>query len=105
MNQKWELIYGVFKSSVKHSEICIKKCNTAIILISHQERILSLADQIIVLAGGRIKEVTSKEKIMADISADTSDCMCGEHCGKGVDKYFRNRGGLGCADCCRMRYP
>lgn len=61
-----------------------KKYNTTIILISHQERILSLADQIIVLAEGRIKEVTSKEKILSDVSVDYNDCKCGGDCGKGV---------------------
>jgi len=66
-----------------------QKYDTTIILISHQERILSLADQIIVLAEGRIKEVTSKEKIMADISADSSDCMCGDDCGKGVNRNVK----------------
>lgn len=63
-----------------------EKYDTTIIIISHQERILSLADQIIVLAEGRIKEVTSKEKIMADIAADSNGCMCGQDCGKGVDR-------------------
>jgi len=63
-----------------------QKNDTTIILISHQERILSLADKIIVIADGKIKEVASKDKIMADISTITDDCMCGEDCGKGVDK-------------------
>ncbi|HZK57177.1 MAG TPA: ATP-binding cassette domain-containing protein [Clostridia bacterium] len=60
--------------------------DTTIIIISHQERILNLADQVILLADGKIKEVTSKEKIMADITANTRDCMCGQDCGKGANR-------------------
>jgi Fe-S cluster assembly ATP-binding protein len=60
--------------------------DTTIIIISHQERILRLADQIILLADGKIKEVTDGEKIMADIAANTRDCMCGQDCRKGVNR-------------------
>ena len=60
--------------------------DTTIIIISHQERILYLADQVILLADGEIKEVTNKEKIIADIEASTKDCMCGQDCGKGVNR-------------------
>ena len=60
--------------------------DTTIIIISHQERILSLADQIILLADGKIKEITNKEKIMADITENTRDCMCGRDCGKGANR-------------------
>lgn len=63
-----------------------EKYDTTIIIISHQERILNLADQIIVFADGRIQEITSKEKIMADIATDSRDCMCGQDCGRGVDR-------------------
>ncbi|MFW5647756.1 MAG: ABC transporter ATP-binding protein [Candidatus Alkaliphilus sp. MAG34] len=60
--------------------------DTTIIIISHQERILNLADQVILLADGKIKEITSKEKIMADITADTRDCMCGQDCRRGANR-------------------
>lgn len=60
--------------------------DTTIIIISHQERILNLADQVILLADGKIKEITSKEKIMADITANTRDCMCGQDCRRGANR-------------------
>ncbi|HBT16928.1 MAG TPA: ABC transporter ATP-binding protein [Firmicutes bacterium] len=63
-----------------------EKYDTTIIIISHQERILSLADEVMVLADGRIKEVTSKERIMAEIAAGAGDCRCGQDCGKGVGR-------------------
>ena len=63
-----------------------EESDTTIIIISHQERILNLADQIIVLADGRIKEVSSKEKIMTEIAASTKDCMYGKDCMKGANR-------------------
>ncbi|MCR4436047.1 MAG: ATP-binding cassette domain-containing protein [Clostridiales bacterium] len=57
--------------------------NTTIVIISHQERILELADEVIVISGGKIEEVTTKQKILAEIT-HTSDCSCGTDCGKGV---------------------
>jgi Fe-S cluster assembly ATP-binding protein len=61
------------------------KYDTTIIIISHQERILNLADEVIVLADGKVKEVTSKEKFFADMERDGLDCACGLDCVKGVD--------------------
>lgn len=60
--------------------------DTTIIIISHQERILNLADQVIVLADGKIKEVTGKEKIMSEIAANTKDCMYGVDCARGTNR-------------------
>ena len=60
--------------------------DTTIIIISHQERILNLADQVIVIADGKIKEVTAKEKIMSDIAASYRDCMHGIDCVRGVNR-------------------
>ena len=41
--------------------------NSSIIIISHQERILSIADEIIVLADGQIKNRGAAEKILPEI--------------------------------------
>lgn len=60
--------------------------DTTIIIISHQERILNLADQVIVLADGKIKDVTAKEKIMAEIGLSAKDCMYGRDCAKGANR-------------------
>ena len=45
--------------------------DTTIIIISHQERILSLADDIILIADGTVKEEGNKEKIWPFIMDDT----------------------------------
>ena len=41
--------------------------NRTILVISHQERILNIADEIIVLADGKILKQGSKEEILPDI--------------------------------------
>lgn len=44
-----------------------QKYNTTIVIISHQERILKLADQVILVANGEIGEITSQEKVLDEI--------------------------------------
>lgn len=60
------------------------KYQTTIVIISHQERILKLADEVIVVSGGEVTEITSKEKILAEIVRRDMDCMCSKTCEKGV---------------------
>ena len=66
----WSFKYltGVFK------EIGTKSKGTTII-ISHQERILSIADQIILLESGTIKEIGNKDTMLNSILA--KDCLMG----------------------------
>lgn len=71
-----------FKKLVETFENLNKNRETTIIIISHQERILNLADEVIVLADGQIKEITSKENILAQIIKNDS-CNCGKTCEKG----------------------
>ena len=46
--------------------------NSSFLIISHQERILNIADEIIVLSNGRIEQSGDKEKIMAELSGTAS---------------------------------
>jgi len=69
-----------------------KKYDTTIVIISHQERILRLADEVILVSDGKISEITSKEKILKDIEELDSACLCREDC---------NRGGRANAQCSR----
>ncbi|MGE5628307.1 MAG: ABC transporter ATP-binding protein [Solirubrobacterales bacterium] len=57
--------------------------DTTIIIISHQERIIKLADEVIVLNNGMIREITSKEEILDEISRNES-ISCSLSCDKGV---------------------
>ena len=50
--------------------------NTTIVIISHQERILRLADEVILISGGKIKEITSPEKLLGTIDLTDPDCAC-----------------------------
>jgi Fe-S cluster assembly ATP-binding protein len=59
------------------------KHNTTIVIISHQERILRLADQVIVVANGMIDEITGKEEILSEIERLDSECRCRQDCIKG----------------------
>ena len=51
-----------------------KKRDCIMMIISHQERIISLADEIIVISGGRIARRGSTEEIFPTILADTHGC-------------------------------
>lgn len=51
------------------------KGNNTIIVISHQERIIDLADEIVMISGGKVLRHGPKEEIMPHILADTGG-MC-----------------------------
>ncbi len=53
--------------------------DTTIVLISHQERIINLADEIILVADGTIKEKGSKDEIWPLIMRDAA-CNCRTSC-------------------------
>ncbi len=50
--------------------------DSSIIIISHQERILDIADKIVVLAGGKIVKVGTKEEILPALLGDTQEASC-----------------------------
>ena len=51
--------------------------NTTIVIISHQERILRLADEVILICGGKITDITSPDKFLGDIDYFTEPgCYC-----------------------------
>lgn len=62
-----------------------KKFNTTMILISHQERILSLADEIILIADGRIAEKGKRDTVWPLIMGEASCINCDE-CTEGNDE-------------------
>lgn len=57
-----------------------EKYDTTIVIISHQERILKLADQVILVADGEISEITGKEKILNEIRDLDTGCSCRNEC-------------------------
>jgi len=50
--------------------------DTTIVIISHQERILWLADEVILIADGGISEITNSEKILGEFDFKKTDCIC-----------------------------
>ena len=56
---------------------------TTIVIISHQERILRLADEVILLKDGRISEITSQEKFFDEIACLDLECALKDNCIKG----------------------
>lgn len=59
--------------------------DTTIILISHQERIINMADEIILVADGTIKEMGGKDKIWPLIMQDAA-CSCRTSCHERMEK-------------------
>lgn len=56
-----------FNNLIKVFENMYEKINGSILIISHQERILNIADKIIMLAEGEVKFVGSKEEVLPDL--------------------------------------
>jgi Fe-S cluster assembly ATP-binding protein len=54
------------------------KTDTTILIISHQERILSLADEIILIKNGEVQKNIPKDRILKRSSAD--QCLCRSNC-------------------------
>ena len=59
------------------------KYDTTIMIISHQEKILNLADEVLLMSKGTIEEVTTREKILTSVIKNDS-CKCSANCEKGV---------------------
>jgi Fe-S cluster assembly ATP-binding protein len=50
--------------------------DTTIVIISHQERILRIADEVILIASGKVADITSPDKILGEIDFTDPDCVC-----------------------------
>lgn len=63
-----------FKNLIQVFEKMHKEQDSSIIIISHQERILNIADEIVVLAGGELKAKGKKDEILPDLLQGTGGC-------------------------------
>lgn len=63
-----------FNSLIKTFKNLKNKYKCGFIIISHQERILDIADEIIVLSAGEIKKKGTKEKVLPHLSEIYSTC-------------------------------
>jgi len=60
-----------------------EKHDTTLVIISHQERILRLADQVIVVSDGQISELSTAEEFLSEIERIDLNCRCRDDCIKG----------------------
>lgn len=63
-----------FQNLIRVFEKMYEATNGSILIISHQERILNIADKIILLADGEIKQVGTKDEIMPALLGTGKPC-------------------------------
>lgn len=63
-----------FQNLIHVFEKLRKEIQGSIIIISHQERILDIADKIIVIAGGEVTKIGKKEEVLPGILETESGC-------------------------------
>lgn len=64
-----------FNSLIKVFEEIRKETKGTTLIISHQERILNIADEIVLLSNGHIEKIGKKEEVMSSIlKTEKSDC-------------------------------
>ena len=63
-----------FASLIKVFENMRESVHGSIVIISHQERILNIADRIIVISGGKVEREGTKEEILPTLFTDDGAC-------------------------------
>ncbi len=63
-----------FNSLIKVFEKMREEINGSILIISHQERILNIADKIVVIADGHIENIGTRDEIMPKLASGDSTC-------------------------------
>lgn len=63
-----------FNNLIQVFESMHEKINGSILIISHQERILNIADKIVVVANGQIKNVGTKAEVLPDLLGTSEAC-------------------------------
>lgn len=63
-----------FNNLIKVFEGMYEKINGSILIISHQERILNIADKIIVIANGEVTSQGSKEEVLPKLLSSSEAC-------------------------------
>ena len=63
-----------FNNLIQVFEKMHEKLGGSIMIISHQERILNIADRVIVVANGQVRTEGSRDEILPDLLASSSPC-------------------------------
>ena len=80
-----------FATLVEQFEKIHKEKKESLILISHQERIIRMADRIMVVRDGQIESIGSNEEMIPRLFLDEPGCTCLEEKGEdGCGTGFRN---------------
>lgn len=53
-----------------------KTADQSVIIISHQERIIDLADELIILSDGKIQSMGTKSEVLPLLQGDMRNCLC-----------------------------
>ena len=65
-----------FQSLIRVFENMQKQTHGSILIISHQERILDIADDIVVISGGQVKQMGKKEEILPELLRSSTPATC-----------------------------
>ncbi|MCP1103705.1 Fe-S cluster assembly ATP-binding protein [Aequitasia blattaphilus] len=65
-----------FKNLVEVFQNLRKETSGSILIISHQERILEIADTIAIISNGEIREVGSRDEMLPKLMEDSMECTC-----------------------------
>lgn len=63
-----------FQNLIQVFEHMHEKINGSILIISHQERILNIADRIVLIAGGEVRKVGTKEEVLPELLKTSEAC-------------------------------
>ncbi len=63
-----------FNNLIKVFEKMNETINGSIVIISHQERILNIADKIIVIAGGKVDKIGTRDEILPEMMDSSGIC-------------------------------
>ena len=66
-----------FRNLIKIFEDIRKNTNGTTLIISHQERILNIADKLVLMNSGKIENIGTQEELKGSISADKVCCKLG----------------------------
>ncbi len=68
-----------FNSLIKVFEKMREDINGAILIISHQERILNIAEKIVVLVNGKVSQIGTKEEVFPKLLLEATHCDALHH--------------------------
>lgn len=63
-----------FQNLIQVFEKMNRKNGGSILIISHQERILNIADKIVMIADGKVKKVGSKDEVLPELLGQSDTC-------------------------------